>query len=550
MTTRVALRTLVVNRFKERTFRRMMLTFIPIILVLSGASLLAIQTRYITYATRANSLPAEMREVRLEFDQPVAGTGWHSPEGSTTWTSTTEATVELSLAVIPYRISFKAQSLTPQVRDSLILIVNGETIALEHTTQDGWMTFRGVIPEAAITQSGENTRLVFRVAGTAVSAEQGSSQDSRSLGLRFDWLQLSSVADVVQTPLLFGILVIATALATLVAMFSRDLYPHIKPVNVLFGALLVSLVISGLLTAAVIPRIPFRQLGYFGLYAIPLGLITIVFTPTPIVFGKQKTLIHHLQALWDNRILLQIWTRYNILSRYSQAFLGILWIILQPLATSMILAFVFSQILRHIETGGAPYISFYMAAVVAWTLFNQGLINGAGSLEGASRILQQVYFPREIIVLVKLGETLVDVSFVFIAMILINFVVGVYPNIHYIYLPILIVIQIALTLGLMLFVSYLSMMIRDVPQLIQIVLRFMFYLTPIIYPASAIPERFNALLLLNPIAPLVTAYRDIILYNSAPNFVTLYYPTVMAGVLLYSGYMFFKKYEKRVTDFI
>src|SRR5690606_10741053 len=98
--------------------------------------------------------------------------------------------------------------------------------------------------------------------------------------------------------------------------------------------------------------------------------------------------------------------------------------------------------------------------------------------------------------------------------------------------------------------SYLSMMIRDVPQLVSIVLQFMFYLTPILYPIEMIPPELKFIALVNPLAPLVDAYRSVILYNTAPNFPELYYTIVIAGVLFYSGYMFFKKNEKRVADFI
>jgi len=183
-------------------------------------------------------------------------------------------------------------------------------------------------------------------------------------------------------------------------------------------------------------------------------------------------------------------------------------------------------------------------------LFSQGITTGAISLTNAAGLLTQVYFPREILILVRLGEVLVDTFFTFMAMIILNAILGIFPNVNYLYLPILLAIQLMFLIGLSFFISYLSMMIRDIPQLVAIIIQFMFYLTPILYPLSAIPERYILIVLLNPLAPLVDAYRTVILYNAAPDFTTLYYPIVIGGILFYSGYVFFKKNERQITDYI
>src|SRR5690349_2980081 len=125
-------------------------------------------------------------------------------------------------------------------------------------------------------------------------------------------------------------------------------------------------------------------------------------------------------------------------------------------------------------------------------------------------LINQIYFPREIIVLSALGEALVDTLFMFAAMLVINALVGVFPNDLFVFLPLIVVMEVALSLGLMFVVSWVSVLVRDIPQLVSVLLQIIFYLCPIIYPISIVPERWRFLIELNPLAVLVEAYRDII----------------------------------------
>ncbi|HLA43344.1 MAG TPA: ABC transporter permease [Aggregatilineales bacterium] len=350
--------------------------------------------------------------------------------------------------------------------------------------------------------------------------------------------------------LLAGIILLVCALMVPASVMGRKLLRVPRSKSVLFAVLVVALAITAVLVLIVLPDISQLQVFYFCLFGFIFGILTILWAPTPARFGRTQTFFDYVNLLWENRMLLWIWTHYNVRSRYSQTFLGILWIILLPLSTSIILTFVFTQIFRAYEIGDVPFISFFLSALTAWTLFSQGIINGTGSIMGSLGLISQVYFPREILVIVKLLEAMVDFVFTFVAMLVINAVFGLLPNPHFVYLPVIIFVQIAFVLGLMLFISYLSVLVRDIPQLVNVLLQLLFYLTPILYPASAIPDKLRFMLLLNPMAPIVEAYRTIIVYNKAPDFVSLYYPITVAGVLLYVGYMFFKRNEKRLADYV
>jgi lipopolysaccharide transport system permease protein len=108
---------------------------------------------------------------------------------------------------------------------------------------------------------------------------------------------------------------------------------------------------------------------------------------------------------------------------------------------------------------------------------------------------------------------------------------------------------ILLVLGIGFFLSYLSVIIRDVPNLVLIILQMWFFVTPVIYPADMIPQKYRFAMQLNPLFPLVNACRDVMLYDRMPDLATLVYPTLLALGVLYMGYIFFKVNEDRLADY-
>jgi lipopolysaccharide transport system permease protein len=316
-----------------------------------------------------------------------------------------------------------------------------------------------------------------------------------------------------------------------------------------FGRLIASLVVATLLLGLLLPALSKLQLLYGALSTAALGAVILLFPAYLFGTASPPRLSQLLLQLWAKRDLIGTWLVYNVRSRYSQTILGILWIILLPLSISLVLAFVFSQLLAT-QVANVPFVSFFLAALVPWGLFNYGIILGSRAILNMMGLINQVYFPREILVIVILGEGLVDLFFTFSAMIVINAFNNIWPNPLYIFLPFLLFIQICLTLGLMLFTSCLSVMVRDVPQLVSIIMQILFYLTPIIYPLEAVPARFRFLLLFNPLVPLIQAYRDIIVYNRMPDLLSLMISAVVSIAVLYAGYMFFKANERQLADLI
>ncbi len=348
-----------------------------------------------------------------------------------------------------------------------------------------------------------------------------------------------------QTPMLYVILLVCALLGAFVhqMLAQQHVFKEASKRTRFFVAVGV-IGAAFLLVAVLLPDISLLQMLYFVIVGVLLALVTLRLTPTRIPLSAC------LKSIWRNRKLFQLWVRYNVLSRYSQTFLGIVWIIMLPLATSIILSVVFSFIMQARDIGNVPFISFFLTGLTFWTLFTQGVQTGTVSILQKMDLINQIYFPRELLVIVKLGEALVDLSFTFIVLVVINALFGVWPNLNYLYLPLVLVTQIALTLGIMFYTSFLSVLVRDLPQLIGVVLQMMFYLTPVLFPLELMPEALRGVITVaNPMASIISAYRAIIVYNQPPDMVSLYLSLVLSGVVLYTGYMFFKNNERRLADF-
>ena len=369
--------------------------------------------------------------------------------------------------------------------------------------------------------------------------------------LQVPWGKLLTLGYQAQPLLLYPLLAFTAFLTSMLVQASlaeRAPFSFLLAKNHPFRAYLVSLGIALIAVLILLPDVSQLQVLYFAIMGVLLGILCIALTYRIYIGHPGNNLVKPFVLLWERRALLGIWLRFNIESRYSQRILGILWIILLPVATSAVLALAFNQ-LMGIQLD-VPYITYYMSAMIPYALFSNSLINSTSSVIGRIGIITQVYFPREILVLLTLGEAIVDFAFAFVAMLVIDLLVGAPPNANFIYLPLLTLILVVMALGLMFLISALTVMVRDIPQLLTVVMQLLFFLTPIIYPIQQFPERLRILFVINPIAPIVQGFRDVITYGRAPDLISLHYSVVFAGVALVVGYVTFKSFETEMADYV
>jgi lipopolysaccharide transport system permease protein len=214
-----------------------------------------------------------------------------------------------------------------------------------------------------------------------------------------------------------------------------------------------------------------------------------------------------LKSLWAYRELLYFLTWRDVKVRYKQTALGAAWAIIQPLFTMIIFSIFFGK-LAGMPSDGIPYPLFAYAGLLPWTFFSNA-VNGSGnSLVGSANLITKVYFPRMIIPGAAVAAGLVDllVAFVILIVLMVYYQVGV--TVHIMMLPALIVLTTLLAIGVGMWMSALNVKYRDIRYALPFAIQLWMFATPIIYPLSLVPERWQWLLKINPLSGIIEGYRS------------------------------------------
>lgn len=262
-----------------------------------------------------------------------------------------------------------------------------------------------------------------------------------------------------------------------------------------------------------------------------------------MIYGKNiSTLISRHELLWA-------WTMRILRARYKQSFLGVLWAVIQPLAAVFIFTVIFTRFVP-IDTGDTPYIIFSYTAMVPWTLFTTSVTQMVASLVTNMNLVNKIYFPREILPIAALCGRLFDfaIAEAILILLLIVYRVPISPAL-WLLIPVVLLAQLMLALGIGLFGAALNVFYRDVHHIFVLVLQLWLYASPIIYPASNVPDRFRQLYYLNPMAGIIEAYRAIILHRQMPDD-TFLLALAISFVVMVGGYWFFKRVEFQFADIV
>lgn len=247
--------------------------------------------------------------------------------------------------------------------------------------------------------------------------------------------------------------------------------------------------------------------------------------------------------------LLSELTKREIKQRYKQSLLGYAWVILNPLTQMLVMAFVFSKVLR-IPDLGVPYPVFLYAGMLPWTLFVSSLVSSSNILVGNSGLITKIYFPREVFVLSTIFAKIVDffLSATVLVIFMIFFQIPVTWHVLW-FIPIFL-IQCILMYGMSLFLAALNLFYRDIQYLLNLALTVWMYITPVIYPVEIFPDKYRWIFQINPMAVLINAYRKVLLGQGMPNLTSLSIATLLSIVILIFGYSLFKKLEGIFADIV
>lgn len=251
------------------------------------------------------------------------------------------------------------------------------------------------------------------------------------------------------------------------------------------------------------------------------------------------------QKLFMYREMLRTNVKKEIRGKYKGSFLGVLWSFVNPLLMVTVYAIVFPYLLRIKE---ANYLVFLITAIIPWNFFTNVIAQGTNTVLANANIIKKVYFPREILPISVVTSGLVN--FLISSLIIIIFVLasGIGLSWYILLLPIVILIQYILSLGIVFIISAINVYIRDTEYIVNFLIMMLFYLTPILYLPSMLPSKFGWILTLNPMAHLIQAYRDILYFHQMPSFNSLSIVGIFSVIILLLGYAVFKKLEKGFAE--
>ena len=281
---------------------------------------------------------------------------------------------------------------------------------------------------------------------------------------------------------------------------------------------------------------------------------------TPLLGADQITVIQaqgnsfdlKVGELWAYRDLILLFVKRDFVVQYKQTILGPLWHIIQPLLTTLMFTIVFGKIAK-LSTDGIPPFLFYMSGVVIWTYFSSVFTEVSGTFISNAQTFGKIYFPRLVIPISVLISKLVSfaIQFSFFLILLFFFVAKgapIEPNWWILITPILLLMMGSFALGGGVIITAMTTRYRDLMVLIAFGVQLLMYLTPVIYPLSSLPEKWQFWASLNPIAPIIETFRYAYLGQGIVNIAMLATSAVIIFITLLLGVVMFNRVERTFMD--
>jgi lipopolysaccharide transport system permease protein len=266
-------------------------------------------------------------------------------------------------------------------------------------------------------------------------------------------------------------------------------------------------------------------------------------------------------SLYDYRELIAALAWKNIIVRYKQAYLGILWAVVKPVMLMLIFTLVKSFV--GIDSGDVPYPILTFAALLPWIFFQESVSEGVNSVTSNSALIRKIYFPREIFPLTAMVTKLVElgISFLILAGLMVYY--QMLPSIYSFWVPIIVLYTMIAALALSFIGAAINVYYRDVGQALPVALSLVMYASPVIYPLSLVQKKLlveqaagdwsnilYTIYTLNPLAGIIDAFQRVLLKGLPPDYGSLLPGVVVVLILLPLSYLYFKRAESWFADII
>jgi ABC-2 type transport system permease protein len=251
-----------------------------------------------------------------------------------------------------------------------------------------------------------------------------------------------------------------------------------------------------------------------------------------------------IRELVAYRFLLATLIGRDLKVRYRRSVLGVLWTMVNPLLMMIVLTIVFSNIFRFTAE---HFTIYFLSAFVLWTFFAQTTTWATACLLGYAPLIRKIYVPKEVFILATVLSGLVNLLISLLPLAAIMLVVRHPFTVTLAFLPVAILLALAFSLGVSMLLAGVCIEFNDVVQIYQAALLAWMYLTPVVYPLTAVPEKFRWLILVNPMTHLVEVFRSPIYYGVLPGGRSFAYAAVWSISSLVVGWVFFRRHADRIA---
>jgi lipopolysaccharide transport system permease protein len=270
-----------------------------------------------------------------------------------------------------------------------------------------------------------------------------------------------------------------------------------------------------------------------------------------IVIEAGRAERHYWRDLWRYRELFQALAWRDLSVRYKQTVIGVLWALIRPLLTMLVLTIIFGRIAKLPAGGKAPYALMVFAGVLPWTFFSSGLSEASNSLINNTSLISKVYFPRIIVPIAPIVVAFVDFLVSFCILLILMTWYSFFPDWRIVALPIFVLMAFLASAGPALWISSLNVKYRDFRYVIPFIIQFGLYVSPVGFSSSVIPEHWRLLYSINPMVGVIDGFRWCLLRGQS----ALYAPSLLVSIaviiiLLWFGVHQFRKTERGFADLI
>lgn len=259
------------------------------------------------------------------------------------------------------------------------------------------------------------------------------------------------------------------------------------------------------------------------------------------------------QAIWRYRFFIGSSIKNELRLRFIRSKLGGLWMIIHPLAQVLIFATILSEVLSAKLPGidnKYAYALYLMAGTLGWTLFAEGVSRSLTLFIDNGNLMKKMAFPRICLPLIAGGTVLVNNLLLLVAILGVFAVLGHAPGIEVVWLPLLMLLTIMLSLSLGLVLGVLNVFMRDIGQVVPVILQALFWLTPVVYNINILPKEYQAIFRSNPLYPLITSYQNVLVFGKAPLWGELVWIAIATLALAATALVVFRRASPEMVDML